>query len=101
MVIDMGNPLFERKLALDGEETVNLQIFEPRLKEDGWRCEYVLQWPNKPDRHFTSHGIDKLQSLLNCLFSAESFLVSRRESVSGRLSWHGDQNLGLTISLPD
>jgi hypothetical protein len=92
---------FERHFEFNGKQDVILRIFEPKILGHGWRCDYILLWPGKADRRFSAPGVDKLQSLMNCLLAADSFLTSRRDWKDGNLLWLGLSDLGLTISLPE
>jgi hypothetical protein len=74
-------------LGVDGQEVeVPVTIYAPVDKEDHWRCEYEIGWPDK-SRRGRGYGIDSVQALLIALHNIGAELYASKEHKARRLKW--------------
>lgn len=89
--------MFERKFHVQGlQERILLHVFEPRLEQDGWICEYQLNVPGLAQKIFVPvAGVDKLESVTSAIRRIRSDLAIVAERLGRSVTWLGEARLDL------
>ncbi len=91
-------PIVERIFEITGGGEVRLRLFSPQPEPTGdFACEFLPEWPDRRDRRTKIFGLDALQALLLALRHASSRLRASPEGESGRITWCGASDLGLSL----
>lgn len=81
-----------------GDTDVAVRIFVPRQNDDGWSCDYEIDWP-EGSRKATASGFDSIQALLFALNMIGAEIYTSDYHKSGALMW-GRPRKGYGFPLP-
>jgi hypothetical protein len=95
---DVGTVIATRELSLSAGKPVTVLIGKPEkfCDSDDYYCPYqILGFGNQRVRY--AGGSDAVQALELTLKKIGADLYTSREAQAGKLSWHGEKNLGFPV----
>ena len=78
----------------DNKRPFLVQWMQPQSDQNGWRCDYVINWPERPVRRKYAMGVDSVQALILALSIVETELQNGHWPVEW---FDGQSGLGLPV----
>ena len=91
----MQEKFISRQIEIDGQ-WVECRFSQPQRNGNDYRCQYTIDFPNKPKRSH-AFGVDAVQALLLAMKKAHVDLLTACRHNGWHVTWLEDENLGLPL----
>lgn len=73
-----------------------VELHQPVYARGGWRCDFVIHWPTKPDKSHAM-GADGVQALFLAMQTVGTLLYASQYHAAGQLRWSDGGGYGFPL----